>query len=516
MMPYKNVFNKIYPPLSRAGRALWQGLSFSLADPAFSFAKIVCASFEADGVYLAYVEKMLWRVNIRRVRRCALPACQPVSPEFAAQAAAAFVRDFQITGARFILGLPRSWAIVREAEFPLAAKEDLPRVIEFELDRLTPLSRENAYYDYAAVGEDDRNIKILLTVVRADQINACLETFKGKGIAIDKISLNIFLIRLIIGRTYPHTNTVFLSLRGDAYEGGVLVKGLITQPFAGGAVSGDPESADAGVRQIRDALDDLMKSGSPPRIVVDAGETGYGRIREAFKTVSVSHLNKDLKMILPKPAAELSAVAVSGALDAAGSRPDNLNLLAKNNHGAPRTPWLLSAALLMVIAAVAACYFIAPVYLQRQTLDALDQQIQALRPEVRRVEALQNEAEAMESDIQAIYAFSMHNDLAMNIIKDMTVILPPKTWLTRLHITDKIAEIEGYSTSATEIILKLENSRYFQKAEFSSPTFRDPRQNTERFVIKMELKNTGEKKEPEKKEAGKKEPKTEMSHEKKK
>ncbi|MRR17051.1 MAG: hypothetical protein EG826_11405 [Deltaproteobacteria bacterium] len=516
MMPYKNAFNKIYPPLNRAGRALWRVLSFSLADPAFSFAKIVCVSFEADGVCLAYVEKMLWRVNIRRVRRCPLPQGQAVSPEFAAQAAAAFVRDFQITDARFVLGWPRSWVIVREAEFPLAAKEDLPRVIEFELDRLTPLSRDNACYDYTAVGEDDRNIRILLTVARADQINACLETFKGKGISVDKISLNVFLIRFIIGQTYPHTNAVFLSLRGDAYEGGSLVQGLIAQPFTGGAMPGDPDGADAAIRQTGDAMNELMKSGSPPRIVVDADEKDYGRIREAFRTVTVSHLNKDLKTTLPKPAAELSAVAVSGALDAARSRPDAVNLLAKNNHGAPRTPWLLSAVLLVMIAASAVYYFIAPVYLQRQTLDALDQQIQALRPQVRKAEALHSEAAALENDIQAINAFRTHSDLAMNIIKDMTAALPPKTWLTRLHITDKIAEIEGYSTSATEIILKLENSRYFQKAEFSSPTFRDPRQNTERFVIKMELKNAGEKKEPERKEAGKKEPKKEMSYEKKK
>jgi Tfp pilus assembly protein PilN len=77
----------------------------------------------------------------------------------------------------------------------------------------------------------------------------------------------------------------------------------------------------------------------------------------------------------------------------------------------------------------------------------------------------------------------------MNIIKDITTILPPKTWLTRLRITDATVEMEGYSASATEIILKLENSRYFQKVEFASPTFRDSRQNNERFVIKMELKN---------------------------
>jgi hypothetical protein len=68
--------------------------------------------------------------------------------------------------------------------------------------------------------------------------------------------------------------------------------------------------------------------------------------------------------------------------------------------------------------------------------------------------------------------------------------------LTRLKITDKTVDIEGYSASATEIILKLENSKYFQKVEFASPTFRDPRQNNDRFVIKMELKSNNNKQAP--------------------
>jgi hypothetical protein len=46
----------------------------------------------------------------------------------------------------------------------------------------------------------------------------------------------------------------------------------------------------------------------------------------------------------------------------------------------------------------------------------------------------------------------------------------------------------------------LEASKFFQKVEFASPTFRDARLNTDRFQIKMELegvipeKRTNEKK----------------------
>jgi hypothetical protein len=75
-----------------------------------------------------------------------------------------------------------------------------------------------------------------------------------------------------------------------------------------------------------------------------------------------------------------------------------------------------------------------------------------------------------------------------------------------MKITDKTVDIEGFSASATEIILKLENSQHFQKVEFASPTYRDPRQNKDRFVIKMELK----------KESNAKNIKTEMKYDAKK
>jgi general secretion pathway protein L len=112
------------------------------------------------------------------------------------------------------------------------------------------------------------------------------------------------------------------------------------------------------------------------------------------------------------------------------------------------------------------------------------------------VETLKKEAVAIENDVRAIDRFKKQNDPAMNILKEMTNLLPPKAWLTRLRITDKTVDIEGYAASATEIVLKLENSPYFQKVEYASPTFRDPRQNNERFAIKMELKRANAGKDP--------------------
>jgi len=66
-------------------------------------------------------------------------------------------------------------------------------------------------------------------------------------------------------------------------------------------------------------------------------------------------------------------------------------------------------------------------------------------------------------------------------------VLPSTVWLTRTRITGETVEIEGYASTATEILPKLEQSKMFRKVEFTSPTIRDVRMNADRFVLKMEL-----------------------------
>jgi general secretion pathway protein L len=82
--------------------------------------------------------------------------------------------------------------------------------------------------------------------------------------------------------------------------------------------------------------------------------------------------------------------------------------------------------------------------------------------------------------------------MVLNLLKEMTRILPKNTWLTRMRFTESAMEIEGYAEAATEIVSKLEASEYFKKVEFASSTFRDPRLNADRFIIKMEIEGLPE------------------------
>ncbi|MEN6488312.1 MAG: PilN domain-containing protein [Smithella sp.] len=495
MSNYKNKLQNFYRATEKAGRAIWKILSLSLADKRLSFAKVVCISIEADGIYLVCAEKMLWRTTVRHYRYYPLEENKTVSPEYLATVVSGFVTETKLFRASFVLCLPRAWTIVKRVELPLAAKENLSRVVSFELDRFTPLSKNSAFYNYSVLGEDSQNIKILLAVTRADRVQGYLDVLQYRNIKIKKIIISSFAIKSLIQNTYPKENAVFISLRDDAYEYGSIDNSFLLHSASGSVESGEETGIDGIIKQALILSEELARHGRRPQIVIDADDRQFNALRDKFGTMKVSNLDRDIKYNVPRQKKELSAVALGGALDALYRNPHSINLLNQDNNVQGRTPLALTFVFLAGIAAMAAFYFLMPLSYEQQKLDEMDRHIKSLKPAVKKVEELKDEVTAIKGDIQAIGDFKKQNDLAMNIIKDMTAILPPKTWLTRLRITDKTVEIEGYSTSATEIIFKLENSKYFKKVEFASPTFRDPRQNSDRFIIRMELKNENNNKE---------------------
>jgi general secretion pathway protein L len=129
---------------------------------------------------------------------------------------------------------------------------------------------------------------------------------------------------------------------------------------------------------------------------------------------------------------------------------------------------------------------VAPLRVEKKRLEEIDHQINLRKEDVKKVEALKKDIETLNEEVSAIRDFKGKSPMALDLIRELTTILPKTTWLTRIRITDTAVNIEGYAESATGLLSKLEASKYFRKAEFASPTFRDARQNADRFIIKME------------------------------
>jgi general secretion pathway protein L len=195
----------------------------------------------------------------------------------------------------------------------------------------------------------------------------------------------------------------------------------------------------------------------------------------------------DIRIKLPGAQKDIPYAAVGGMFESLSPKARGVNLLSRGRYEMPKTPFGLTLALTLSLLALLVIYMVAPLRVEGRRLGEIDRQIAARKDEVRKVEALKKEIDELNTDITTIMNFKEGKPKALDIVKELTTILPKTTWLTRVRVTDTTVEIEGYASSATEMLPKLEASKLFKKAEFASPTFRDARMNSDRFVIKMEI-----------------------------
>jgi Tfp pilus assembly protein PilN len=147
---------------------------------------------------------------------------------------------------------------------------------------------------------------------------------------------------------------------------------------------------------------------------------------------------------------------------------------------------LLTVVLLSLCVLLLIGFLISPVWIEGKRLEEIEQQIALRKEEVRKVEALKKEIDVINSEIVAVEQFKRNREMVLDVMKNLSTILPQNAWLSRLRVTGTIVEIEGYAHSATEVLSKLEASNAFKKAEFATQTIKDGRTNTDRFSIRMQ------------------------------
>lgn len=124
-----------------------------------------------------------------------------------------------------------------------------------------------------------------------------------------------------------------------------------------------------------------------------------------------------------------------------------------------------------------------PLSIQKGKLLALEEIINDQRKVALEVAALEKTKFTALSQNQFLLTKKKNSLPAIELIAEMTKVLPDDTWLNRLIIRDKEIQITGESASATSIIKYIEDSVYFDNANFRSPISRNSRSNKDRFNI---------------------------------
>jgi general secretion pathway protein L len=268
-----------------------------------------------------------------------------------------------------VLCLPPDKILSKSLTLPLAAEENLREVLSFEMDRQTPFTAEQVYYDFSVVARSsaERTLTVDLVLVTRRMLDELLTRLDSRGLHPDLATIN-------------------------CDEGG------------------------------------------------------------SFAAVN----------LLPEEKRQRKAIT-----------PRLVNLA------------LAALAVLLLVSAVSL-----PLLNKRQKIQALAPLLETASAKAEETRRLRKEVDQLTANSRFLTDKKQSSLPVLQIIDELTRILPDDTWITRLDIKGTEVQIQGQSSSAAALIPLIESSSILQNPRFRSPVTQVPRSNVERFHLSAETRGT--------------------------
>ncbi len=200
-----------------------------------------------------------------------------------------------------------------------------------------------------------------------------------------------------------------------------------------------------------------------PREAIDA----------ATKTLLV--LGVDVRAVFPDE--QLSAGRLLNLLPAArGNAPSPLR------HGA--NPWLAALVALLMLAAL-----VAPLVIKREAVVQMLPLVDKGKKGAELVTAVRRDIDDRVKQHNFLLEKRQMSPPVIQILEELTRILPDDTWLSSIELKDRKLQIQGESASASQLISLFEKSTIFSDASFGSDAiFKGQAPNTQRFKLTIQLR----------------------------
>jgi len=484
---YKAASTRYGTGLKKIWDRIWKVLTFNLIEGVVFPKKCLSLSIEKGAVSAAYGTLFLSRPCIRGSRRYPFDEDKYAGPENLSWAASRALDELKASGSAIVLTVPREFLVLRTVELPSSTKENISSVISYELDRLTPFTSSEATYDFKVYDEEEGKLKLIIAAIRTDVLRPYLDVLKEKKMRPARIAVSSTSLGTLCGAFDNRDNLFCISIHGSGYEGCLMKKGAVASTFSGTFTASDRETnLNQIAGEITPFLGQLKDKGISPAIILCPVD-GYTTLQQKTGLPVRILKNDEIQRRFKTTNRNIVLAPLGGLLEAILPKAKGFNLMSKGVAEARKVPIAVTIALLCIIVAMIIPYLVVPLELQKSRLRQIDAHLSSRKGEIKKIEALKKEISDLSTEIDRIKNFKESSPMALNIMKELTTVLPSTVWLTRTRITGETVEIEGYAAAATEILPKLEQSKMFRKAEFTSPTIRDVRMNADRFVMKMEL-----------------------------
>lgn len=349
---------------------------------------------------------------------------------------------------RWFLGLPLKYFTLVDFSLPRAAQESLEEAVRYSLIRHVPYDLDQALISYVK-NERAENLDISSMTMLKQDLKPFLRSASAEGITFDSVFPSILYwagikgdgIYVVQGHGYGEVlvfqnDRIVLQTWGESPREKVFYFDQESDP----ALAGIPDPCpDLYLVQVKDSPDHLIRQlGIRPEMVHDidfskegvpAKSTPQGRIRE---------IN-----LLPRAALKqrkLSNYLVLGGI----------------------IFFLLS---LMVWPA-------SKLAGQKRMLAKLEDSIESVSVQAEELNRMREDSRQIMDSIEAAAEMKKAYPSAINILRELTEVMPDSAWVLSLNYSNRRVTIQGEAESATSVIEAVENSPFFREVRFSSPVTR--------------------------------------------
>ena len=363
---------------------------------------------------------------------------------------AAFVRKHGCAHVAATVILPRREVMVRHVALPGVLDRDLPAAIEFQLDGLHPYREEDVAASWARISGTS---SVLIAITRRAVIERFVTLFGEAGIQVGAFTCSAAAIHSAL-RMFREAPSSSGLLAYEPAESGVEIYG---------------ESAS---RPVFSATFDVPLERAAPmaaselRLNADTAPHGLDTLLNASPA-------------LPYAAALASACPLMAL---------PLNLLpAELRPSGARWLWIPSAALGAAVLLLAIGLALFPRFDNKNYLASLKTEIDKVAPLAARSSALDRQIETARRNTSQLDALRARTKSDMDVLAEMTRILPAPTWLNFIEITRAQIMLAGETPQAAPLLQAIDASPLFQASEFVIPPTRV--NNAEAFRIRTNREN---------------------------
>ncbi len=442
-----------------------------------------------EHVSIALVRKRLLRVALVENRTYPLaPVSRPEERvQSLADAISAFRREVKGEPGAVHLCLSRQELLLNRLVLPTAARENLAQVLEYEIERVIPLPRDDIFYDYqvreSGQGENGR-LAVLVVSVPRRVVHQYVEALEQAGVRPKSVVVAAAALGDYTAFCRGTLAEPVAILVRDGSDGELAVfveRQLVASHVLRGAA---PSTNEVNAMVRRDLAEVFHAVEAPVDLLVAASPNGTPAAEGTLDLFALASGRLDAPTSFFDAGEPTMLPAVGAALGAVREGVVDINLLPAEHRPGLQEGLFVPLLLMVAIVVLALVYGGSIIVRDEMTRRALAREAEELEPQVAAIK--KQEADVRKFQTQIATLTENQDRRTVQFLKELTEKIPPDAYLTTLRYRNNRIEMDGFATKSSELIQILESSPMFRNAQFTSPITQG-QGGQERFSIVAEV-----------------------------